>query len=508
MKQTSKDNANFNIIGGVLVEYLGTDSSVVIPDGVIKIDYGAFWCRSNTVTSVSIPMSVKKINKDAFDYPITDIHYSGTREQWNNVRKSIYLGRNMPADVVHCIDGDVELPKFDIQDNVLKHYYGSADSVVIPENVKEIGRYAFADCQSLVSINIPDGVTEIENGAFRDCESLKSIVIPNSVMEIGEYAFENCKSLEFIILPENIKEIGRFAFADCQSLVSVNIPAGVKKINDNLFCRCTSLKSVNIPESVKRICSDAFSDCTALAKIHFGGTKAQWNFVKKNDRWRKYILASSIQCTDGNAELPHFEIKGGVLEQYYGASNSIVIPDNVMEIGDFAFDGCKTLLSVSIPGNVIEIGDGAFMGCESLKSICIPDGVMEIHSSTFSQCISLESISIPKSVLIIEYNAFSGCASLSSIVIPDGVIKIYAEAFWGCMSLVSITLPVSVTEIGNYAFCDCQSLKEIHYAGTRKQWNALMKGNKWNIDVPEVKVIFDSDATEYVLKNKHYNKES
>ena len=232
--------------------------------------------------------------------------------------------------------------------------------------------------------------------------------------------------------------------------------------------------------------------------------------IESTDTGSKSRLAKSIQNMNNQlaAGVLTAGIKDDILEQYYGVSDSVVIPNNVIEIGDFAFDGCKTLLSVSIPSNVTEIGDGAFMGCESLKSICIPDGVMEIHSSTFSQCILLESISIPKSVRIIEDNAFSGCASLSSIVIPDGVIKIYAEAFWSCMSLVSITLPASVTEIGDNAFCECQSLKEIHYAGTRKQWNALAKGNKWNIDVPEVKVIFDSDATEYVLKNKHYKRES
>ena len=440
MKQTCKGNGDFTIIDGILVEYLGNDSSVVIPDGVIKINDCAF--RNHYVTSVSIPVTVKKINEYAF-HSLTDIHYAGTREQWNNVRKSIYWRKS--ADVVHCIDGDVELPKFDIRGNVLVHYYGVADSIIIP-----------------------NGVTEIGDRAFMQCESLKSIVIPDSVMEIGESAFHNCESLEFISIPSN-----------------------VQKINKYLFNRCTSLKSVSIPASVKKICSYAFNDCPVLAEIHFAGTKKQWSFVKKDKNWRRYIPASSIECTDDSVEIPQFRINAGVLEQYYGVSDSVVIPNNVMEIGNCAFDDCETLLSVSIPDNVIEIGAAAFRGCRSLKSISIPEGVMEIHDSTFIQCISLESVSIPKSVRIIEENAFRACVSLSSIVVPDGVIKIYDKAFFDCMHLVSINIPASVTEIGENAFWGCQSLKEIHYGGTEEQWNALVKGDCWNEDCPDLKIIFD-----------------
>ena len=489
MKQTCKDNGDFNIVDGILVEYLGNDSSVVIPDGVIKIDDRVFLNRY-TVKSVSIPVTVKKINEYAFN-TLTDIHYAGTREQWNNVRKSIVWRKRMPADVVHCIDGDVKLPQFYIRDNMLKFYYGTDDSVVIPEDVNIIGNAAFEDSKSLVSITIADGVTEIWERAFMFCKVLKSIVIPDSVMKIGESAFQNCNSLKSIVIPDSVTEIGESAFQDCESLEFIIIPPHVQKINKFLFLGCDSLKSVSIPSGVKRICSGAFSDCPALAEIHFGGTKKQWNLVKKDYNWRDFILASSIKCTDGSVDISHFEINGSVLERYYGVSDSVVIPNNVIEIGNGAFCGCEKLLSVSIPGNVIEIGDGAFRDCWSLKSICIPDGIMEIHSFTFSQCAWLKSVSIPKTVRIIEDHAFSGCVSLSSIVIPDGVIKIYYDAFSCCRSLVTITIPASVTEIGEKAFRGCHSLKEIHYGGTEEQWNALVKGYGWNEGCTDLKVIFD-----------------
>ena len=39
------------------------------------------------------------------------------------------------------------------------------------------------------------------------------------------------------------------------------------------------------------------------------------------------------------------------------------------EIGDWAFDHCKSLPSVSIPANVTEIGKWAFEGCTALTEI-------------------------------------------------------------------------------------------------------------------------------------------
>jgi len=37
-----------------------------------------------------------------------------------------------------------------------------------------------------------------------------------------------------------------------------------------------------------------------------------------------------------------------------------------------------------------------------------------------------------------------------------------------------------VTSIGNWAFTYCTGLTEIHYGGTKAQWNAIGKGVDWN----------------------------
>ncbi len=156
-----------------------------------------------------------------------------------------------------------------------------------------------------------------------------------------------------------------------------------------------------------------------------------------------------------------FYILNGVLRSYNGNGGNVIIPDGVTSIGDYAFEGCESLASITIPDGVTSIGDFAFIGCESLASITIPDGVTSIGYRAFHECKSLTSITIPDGVTSIGNDAFFGCKSLTSITIPDGVTSIAGRAFYGCESLTSITIPDGVTSIGYRAFHECKSLTSI-----------------------------------------------
>ena len=174
--------------------------------------------------------------------------------------------------------------------------------------------------------------------------------------------------------------------------------------------------------------------------------------------WSKFIgrrSLTSLVIPDSVTNIGDYAFSG------CSSLSSVVIPDRVTSIGDCAFENCSSLTDIVIPDGVTNIGKCAFEGCRSLTDIVIPDGVTSIGDCAFANCFSLIGIVIPDSVTGIGKFAFSGCSSLSSVVIPDSVSCIGSGAFKNCSSLSSLVIPDCVTSIGNYAFAYCKSLTDI-----------------------------------------------
>lgn len=73
----------------------------------------------------------------------------------------------------------------------------------------------------------------------------------------------------------------------------------------------------------------------------------------------------------------------------------------------------------------------------------------------------------------------------AEIVIPEEyaglpVTGIVASAFAGYTFITSITIPDRVTSISNYAFSGCTGLTDIHFQGTKAQWNVINKDSSWD----------------------------
>ena len=77
--------------------------------------------------------------------------------------------------------------------------------MTIPNNVTEIGYYAFQSCSSLASVTIGNGVTTIGSAAFYDCKNVKQIISeavtpPNCAL----YAFDGINTNECkLFVPQN-----------------------------------------------------------------------------------------------------------------------------------------------------------------------------------------------------------------------------------------------------------------------------------------------------------------
>ncbi|MBR7182581.1 MAG: leucine-rich repeat domain-containing protein [Alistipes sp.] len=443
-------------------------TSITIPDSVTIIEGWAFGNCSNLSQVYCEPVTPPTLQYDVFkDTNLSAIYVYKESVDWYKAGwaecadKIISNGKNSTSTTTilytttdnSFIDLSKKLPvKSTSQSNGLK-------SIVIHGKLQFLPEELFLGCDKLKQITIPNSITSIGRNAFYSCRGLTSITIPDSVTEIGDYAFCFCDGLTSVTIPESVTKIednpfkncenlaefnGKFASEDGRCLIvdgvlksfapagitTYNIPNGVTEIGGNAFSGCDGLTSVIIPGSVTEIGVEAFSSCHSLTSI---------------------IIPESVTC-----------IRYGTFQNCYGLT-SITIPDSVTEIGNNPFEFCKNLAefngkfasedgrcliidgvlnsfapagltTYSIPNNVTEIGSYAFWYCDGLTSITIPDSVTKIRNCAFWCCSGLTSITIPDSVTEIEHQTFSYCSGLTSVFCerttpPTAIFWDYWEAF-------------------------------------------------------------------------------
>jgi uncharacterized repeat protein (TIGR02543 family) len=194
------------------------------------------------------------------------------------------------------------------------------------------------------------------------------------------------------------------------------------------------------------------SSCTRSTAYSGGGLRSGGTFdpinnfsTGKNKIVSLVLPNTAMSIINGSSSNPSFKD--------FSNLESLSAPA-VTTIGEYAFSGCTSLISVSLPQATSIVY--AFYGCTSLTSVSLPQAT--IIASAFSGCTSLTSVSLPQATSI-DYNAFYGCTSLTSISLPQ-VTSIDSSAFSNCTSLTSISLP-QVTSIRYAAFWGCTSLASI-----------------------------------------------
>jgi|GEM_PF-1066934 len=161
-----------------------------------------------------------------------------------------------------------------------------------------------------------------------------------------------------------------------------------------------------------------------------------------------------------------FDSATGTITGYTGTGGAVVIPSlinqvPVLAIGENAFKGQNTILSIDVSGTVTSIGAFAFSACNSLETAKLPDTLVSMAANSFSNCMSLTDVNIPKGITTIPNNTFTNCSDLKSISIPGNVKSIGPEAFYGCYSLERLMLSEGLEAIDESAFKACIGMKGV-----------------------------------------------
>ena len=421
--------------------------SFEIPSGVVTIGANAFDSCAN-ITEISIPASVVSLGANAFDgcsnLSVVKLESNNNStiqrllmsSAFNNYTKAVqvlnsnfvsayYFAKNLNLSLtVEALWTDAEIEaSFELEpspDRIgynITHYTGNASvlslpssyngiaisgigssafsnkhlvSVVLPEGLAYIGRYAFWMLEA-TTVSIPSTVQVIEEYAFA-ASSLSSVVFAegSQLQAIGEYAFASAEAIEEgNIVPRltsiniedcsNLLTISQGAFAG-QPLGTITFPSSLRAIGEEAFGRCSNLLSVYIPASVTSISSGAFYGCSGITSIIVDPQNSKYD---SRDNCNAIILSST---------------------------NTLVY-------------ACA---STTIPASIKAIGDAAFQGIRDITEIILPYGIEKIGYAAFDECRELESIYIPSSVTSIASSAF-GHTNISSLILPDSITTLVPD---------------------------------------------------------------------------------
>ncbi len=241
---------DFTIKNGILIQYNGNDTHVIIPEGVTAIEDNAF-TQCKNIESITIPDGVTSIGIGAF------------------------------------------------------FWCESLQNITMPNTLTSIGNWAFNGCYNLRSVHIPNSVTSIGDGAFGFCKNLTDIIIPNSVTFIGDSLFRCCENLQNVALPPTLLYIKNRMFFECSKLQSIDIPDAVNYIGASAFECCYHLQNINIPDAVTFIGAEAFSNCNSLQSLRIpDGVKEIFELTLNCPNLTELHLPSHLQIkarTFGNA---------------------------------------------------------------------------------------------------------------------------------------------------------------------------------------------------------------
>lgn len=130
---------------------------------------------------------------------------------------------------------------------------------------------------------------------------------------------------------------------------------------------------------------------------------------------------------------------------------TLVLPESLQSIGEYAFEECINLKSVTFGGNLSSIARYAFYRCVRLENVELPSSLKTIKEYAFCECYSLASLTLPEGLTSIGESSFRHLPNLRSLTTPSTLSVISQYAFYG-HNLSEITFNEGLKNIGYQAF--------------------------------------------------------
>lgn len=326
-------------------------------------------------------------------------------EENNGTLKAIkYLGSDTCVDVPDQVNGTkVTAVADDVFDNATSENLAKITEFKISGKLEKISSKVFEKLSNLKSISLRDNYDskyQCENGVLFDGRTNSLICYPQAKDDINLYE-----------VPATTKTIGANAFYNASAkLQRIFFNKNVTNIDPTAF-NDAKLQSIGVSNDNTVYCSDfnnmaTKDDSTAKAAVLYKKIAEKSVEVAKYPQCRPVV--EGMQEVDANDKLT--------------LKTSVKMGD-VTKIGNYAFQGVKSISGIAFPNTVTSIGNHAFDSCQNDKFIIleIPNSIISIGEFAFNNCNTLQSITISgdekqvKGVSSIGKGAFNNCTKLTSI---------------------------------------------------------------------------------------------
>ncbi len=478
--------------------------NISIPATVTQIADYAFY--GTAVTSLNIPATVTKIGKAAFNAcpnlnALTIDGANATFMVYDNM--AVVNMTTMTVISVFNVSGSYTLP-----DNVELDEYAlegvTLNTLVVPDSITTLPTYCFYGL-NVETLSLGKGITELPDYLLKN-SNVKKVVLNADEVKIGANAFEN-STIETIENSDRITEIGKSAFKNCANLKTISLSEKLVVISELAFSQ-SGLTEINIPGSVTCLgtsatSSSVFKECASLASVTFNdGLEIIGASAFEGCPLITSVTFPETLTTIGNSAFIECPITTLVIPQSVTTVGTKVFKDNValqsLELnctvyGNYMFEGCTALTSVTIPDGATQLANYMFNGCEALATVNLPDSITCINQYAFQNCTKITQITLPKELTIIQgfafFNtgltslqmpskltsimdsAFRECKNLVSVELNEGLeylapqdstaANATSRAFMDCVNLETIVLPKSLKYIGSEAFANCTKIQSV-----------------------------------------------
>ena len=483
---------------------------VTLPEGLLRIGKFAFgvtdYTRSTALETINVPKTVTEIGECAFAGAthLTNIAFetetqADGRETGALKKVGARAFRGCTALETIALPDSITVLGMELQD------YGTDP---------DIRSAVFYGCTSLKTVTLPAGMDVLLGLTFSACDALESIDFrtnSNSLSRIAPYAFyySGIRTLD-LTKASKLSEVTEHSFYGCKNLTSVTFGTAMDiEIGEYAFAE-TSIGSLVLPANVTSIGAGAFNNVETLtgvnvaqnSKLVFIGEKAFYNTALTSFNFENLVQLEEIgayafaETAIPSVVLPDTVVTVGDYAFYHCANVAdFRLSASISYVGDYAFAGLPLITSVTVAGNDTTIGTGAFEDCTSLASVTLESGVNYIGNFAFG-FTAISTITLPETVVAFDGNPFPGCplesieiqapnadlvfdADAGTMLNADKTLLYYTSSDTTTISFVdssitsvmpgalagtkitSITLPASFTTIADGTFRNCKQLESI-----------------------------------------------